>query len=207
MTDLQNGIDPVTMFFPSEVMLEALLEEPAEVRRLVAENHALFWRYFDEIDAAARKANPGYSCWATIFSELPYYMFQSDFCGMVGPDMFAEFILPELAECFRRIPRTFYHLDGPGQLKHLDAILAFPELRGVQWIPGAGQPDERNWPEVFRKIRTAGKLVQVFGNIATLDAIAGQLGSAKGICLIGWEDAAYEGPLREGLARYGVPAE
>ena len=51
--------------------------------------------------------------------------------------------------------------------------------------PGAGNPGCAQWPEVYRKIRDAGKLIQLYGNMSTLDTIAEQLGSAEGIILIG----------------------
>ena len=93
------------------------------------------------------------------------------------------------ASC-RKLANPFYHLDGPGELPHLDALLSIPELKGVQWIPGAGQPDYTHWPEVYRKIRAAGKLIQIYASESkhgwkALDIIADQLGSAKGIIMIG----------------------
>jgi len=42
------------------------------------------------------------------------------------------------------------------------------------------------WPEVYRKIRDAGKLIQCWGNLDTLDALAVQLGTAKGIVMMNW---------------------
>ena len=56
----------------------------------------------------------------------------------------------------------FYHLDGKGALKHLDMLLALPKLKGVQWVPGDGQPGANKWPDVLRRIRAAGKLCQIF---------------------------------------------
>jgi hypothetical protein len=37
----------------------------------------------------------------------------------------------------RHVERTIYHLDGPGALRHLDRLLAIPELDCAQWIQGA----------------------------------------------------------------------
>jgi hypothetical protein len=52
-------------------------------------------------------------------------------------------------------------------------------------VPGTGQPDWTKWPEVYRRIRAAGKLVQVWGGQAELDGIADALGSAEGIIIFG----------------------
>jgi hypothetical protein len=41
-------------------------------------------------------------------------------------------------------------------------LLSIPNLHGIQWIPGAGKPPPSEWPEVLDRIRSAGKLVQVY---------------------------------------------
>jgi 5-methyltetrahydrofolate--homocysteine methyltransferase len=109
-------------------------------------------------------------------------MLQCDFCYMISPEMFDEFVKPELAATCKRIGNAFYHLDGIGQLPHLDSMLEIDELRGIQWVPGTGQKRQTEWPEVYRKIRDAGKRIQIYewgGDV--LDTIADQLGSPKGI--------------------------
>ena len=102
-----------------------------------------------------------------------------------GVEQFDDLVLPTLSDDCKRLTNAFYHLDGPGQLNHLDSLLAIPELKGIQWIPGAGQPDMSQWPEVYQKIHAAGKLIQSFGPPHVLRAIAEQIGTAKGILHIG----------------------
>ena len=79
---------------------------------------------------------------------------------MISPEMFDEFVKPELIESSLKLPRTFYHLDGSGQLSHLDSLLTIQTLDGVQWVPGAGNPECAEWPEVYQKISAAGKKIQ-----------------------------------------------
>ena len=128
---------------------------------------------------------------------------------MIGPDMFNEFVRPELEAMCRRLTNSFYHLDGPGELPHLDSLLDMAGLDGIQWIPGAGQPDVENWPEVYRKIRTAGKLVQVFTSQSKygweiIDVLADQIGSAEGICVIGGGSVQDEDKILRIFERYGA---
>ena len=40
---------------------------------------------------------------------------------------------------------AFYHLDGPGAVVHLDALLEIPHMKAIQWVPGAGQPTAAGW--------------------------------------------------------------
>jgi hypothetical protein len=68
-------------------------------------------------------------------------------------------------------------------------LLEIKELKGVQWVPGDGQPGITHWPEVYRKIRDAGKLIQIFSSQSemgykTLDVLSEQLGDARGIVMI-----------------------
>ncbi|MBU4199278.1 MAG: hypothetical protein KKE37_00380 [Verrucomicrobia bacterium] len=204
MTDLGGNLDILSSFRPSEKLLLDLYDHPAEVKRLTGEAHECWWQYFDTFNALLHPVNPGYTAWTPLFSEIPYYILQCDFCYMISPAMFDEFVKPELQASCRRLGNAFYHLDGPGQLPHLDSLLSIPELKGVQWIPGAGQPDMAHWPEVYRKIRQAGKLIQISGTFETLDSLATQLGSAKGICLLAGCNLAQEKEVLAGLRRYGA---
>ena len=44
----------------------------------------------------------------------------------------------------------------------MDYLLSIPNLHGIQWITGSGKPPAAEWPEVLDRIRSAGKLVQVY---------------------------------------------
>jgi len=59
-----------------------------------------------------------------------------------------------------------------------------------------------HWPEVYRKIRDAGKKIQMFGDLRTLDAVAGQLGSAEGIALIASGDYR-AGDIEQFMEKWG----
>jgi len=188
-------------------LLFGLYDSPEDVKRLAGEGHRVWWHYFDELNRVLRPVNPGYTAWTPLFSEEPCYMLQCDFAYMLGPDMFDEFVKPELAASCRRLKNSFYHLDGIGQLPHLDSLLEIPELKGVQWVPGDGQPEITKWPEVYRKIRQAGKLIQFFTSQSSLawnalDLIADQIGGAEGICMIGEADRSQENDILKIIDRY-----
>jgi 5-methyltetrahydrofolate--homocysteine methyltransferase len=206
MTDLGGTLDVLSTFRPGEALLLDLYDHPADVERLTWELHDLWFRCFDEIDAVLRRGNPGYSAWPGFFCSKRHYVLQCDFAYMLSPDMFGRFVRPELVAACGRLDCPFYHLDGAGQLAHLDALLSIDELRGVQWVPGAGAPDCRHWPDVYRRIRRAGKLVQIWlgEDLDWLDVIADQLGGAEGIVVVGRVPADREGQLRDLLARHGA---
>jgi len=205
MTDLGGAVDVLASFRPGEQLLLDLYDAPDDVKRLTWKIHKLWWQAFEDIDSVLQPVNPGYTCWTPIFSSSPYYMLQCDFSYMIGPDMFEEFVLPELAASCRRLTNPFYHLDGPGQIPHLDLLLGIPELKGIQWIPGAGAPDCTQWPDLYRRIHEAGKRIQLFGALETLDAVASQVGSADGMVLVGWASPDQMQDVHSFLEKYGVP--
>jgi len=203
MTDLGGSLDILSSFRPGENLLLDLYDEPDEVKRLLREAHEAWHQYYCAINAI-HPPNPGYSDWSGIYSEKPSYMLQCDFSYMISPGMFDEFVKPELAASCKRLGRAFYHLDGKGQLAHLDSLLTIPGLDGVQWVPGDGAPDCGQWPDVYRKIAAAGKKMQVFGRFEVLDKVTGQIGTSEGIHLKAdkWDDS--EAVIRKALARYGI---
>ncbi len=208
LTDLGGNLDILSSFRPSEKLLFDLYDCPDDVKRLTWRAHELWWRYFREIEAMLKGVNPGYSSWARIFSEKPHYMLQCDFCYMIGPDMFDEFVRPELAASSDKLDNAFYHLDGPGELPHLDSMLRIDSLKGIQWIPGAGTADNTSWPDVYRKISDAGKKIQIFSNHSEkpfdeiLDTIGEQTGRIDNIVYNIDLDISQRNKVEKFLAKY-----
>jgi len=205
MTDLGGTLDILSTFRPSDRLLLDLYDHPQEVRRLTWEAHEAWHRFYNEINSVLQPINPGYSDWSGIYSDRPSYILQCDFCYMIGPRMFETFVKSELAASCNRLARSFYHLDGPGQLVHVDALLTIDQLDGIQWVPGDGHPDCAHWPELYQKIHAAGKKIQVFGDWHTLDAVMAQIGTGQGIHFKLWQGTVdQEAAVRGRLETYGV---
>jgi len=204
MTDLGGTLDILSTFRPGEKLLLDLYDKPEEVRRLTWEIHEGWFRAFEALDAVLQPRNPGYTAWTSIFSAEPYYMLQCDFCYMIGPEMFDAFVKPELAAACSRLTHPFYHLDGSGQLPHLDSLLEIESLKGVQWVPGDGARPYTEWPDVYRKIHAAGKRIQLWGDERTLATLRKQLGDLRGVILIAYLHAEEEARAGRWLAEYGA---
>ena len=71
---------------------------------------------------------------------------------------------------------AFYHLDGRGQIAHVDHLLSLPRLRGIQWVPGDGNPPAECWLPLLKRIRDGGKLCQVFVSAEGALTIVRELG-------------------------------
>lgn len=194
---------------PNELLVDLCLEED-DVK-------AAAWNIYEQLkdgmklflDAIDPKKIPGYTCWATMLSQKPYYVLQNDFSAMISSEMFDNYYLPILREECKMVPRTIYHLDGPGAVRHLDSILTIPELDGVQWINGAGSAGLDQWPDIYRKVIGAGKLCQVFisskDELRYIDDIVNIVGTTKGLCFICTGDISEKEAFNAYLDKYGVP--
>lgn len=161
MADLGGILDILSTFRPGELLLYDLIDEPEQVKRLTEEAEEAWRRIYWEFYKAQNAAEYGCTDWSTIYSRDPSYVLQCDFCYMIGTDMFEEFVLHTLQRDCAALANTLYHLDGEGELRHLERLLAIPELKAVQWVPGAGKPECDAYPEIYKKIIAAGKLAQV----------------------------------------------
>jgi hypothetical protein len=208
MPDLGGNLDMLSTFRPSQGLLLDLYDHPGKVKELTFKLHDLWHKFYAEINEILLRGNKLYTDWSSIVSDKPAYVLQCDFCYMIGPEMFDEFVKPELVETCRKLDRTIYHLDGPGQLPHLDSLLEIEELDAVQWVPGANSPDSTHWPEVHAKILKAGKNLQIVNNTIDFDvydSVIDQLGSPKGVHIRYFEmPASWQDRIMKWLAKYGI---
>jgi 5-methyltetrahydrofolate--homocysteine methyltransferase len=156
MVDIGGILDVLASFRGSENLLMDLYDSPEEVKRCVDELKELWFVYFDKINAMISPYVHGYSHWYGVFSEKPSYILQSDFSYMISPQMFDEFVAPELAWSAARLSNALYHMDGIGEIPHLSSLLAIKDIRGIQWQPGAGTPLEMDWTELLDRILDSG---------------------------------------------------
>jgi hypothetical protein len=175
-TDLGGNLDILASLLTTEKLLLALYDAPDEVARLTREMTALWLRYYRELEALIRRSRRGRTPWAAIWAPAPCYMLQSDFAYMISPKMFERFVLPDLAACCEAMDYGFYHLDGKGQLRHLDLLFSMERLRGIQWIPGDGMPPPECWLPELKRIRDAGKLCQLYVTAEGARTIVRELG-------------------------------
>lgn len=192
----------------NELLLELCTEEDA-VKKAAWNIHEQFKAAYEAFDAVICPDRiPGYTCWATMLSQKPYFVLQNDFSAMISQTMYDDYYLPILRKECEYIPRTIYHLDGPGAVRHLDSILSVEDLDGVQWINGAGAAGLDQWPDIYRKVIGAGKLCQVFINgreeLPYIDAIADIVGTTEGLCFICTGNCAEEADFLSYLEKYGV---
>ena len=168
MADLHSQMDAFSALRHPDAPCMDLYDEPELVHQGLAQARAMYQLIYEKLyEAGGMSKETGTIGWFPMWCEGKTAAVQCDFSVFIGNDMWREFVLPGVEEEVNYLDRCFYHLDGKQQLIHLDDLLALPNLDGVQWVPGAGQPDmfERCWRDVLKKIREAGKKVIVYGEM------------------------------------------
>ena len=181
-SDLGGNLDILAHLRGSQQLLLDLIDAPGEVDRLVGETNRLWLECLDELYVYTQHSR-GITCWGPCWSPGRGYMLQSDFSYMISPKMFQRYVLPDLTACCEALDYAFYHLDGKGQIPHLELLLSIERLRGIQWVPGDGQPQAEHWLPLLSRIRERGKLCQVFVSAHGALTILRELGG-KGMLLV-----------------------
>ena len=175
VTDLGGIMDIVASLRGTEDLLYDLYDYPEEVKELAHRITDIWLMAYDLQIETVGKASPYYITWMNIPSKKPWYPLQCDFSYMISPDHFEEFVLPDLARQAAHMERSIYHLDGVGELPHLDMILDIPEITGIQWVAGDGQAPlwDEKWYPVYKKIQDKGKNLVLHKKAVSEDDLAG----------------------------------
>jgi len=136
-----------------------LIDQPDAIPPVLEQVNHAWLRCWQACVGAIHQWMGGYIYWMGIWSDSPSIDLQCDFSCMISPEMFEEFFLPAIEQQTQWVGRTIYHLDGPGAVRHLDALLSLPELDGIQWVPGAGAPPMSEWIPLLRRIQAKDKLL------------------------------------------------
>jgi len=159
--DLGGLGDILSSLRRTDGILYDMVDQPDKVKAALEVIIDIWKTNHDQASALISPANDGLCTgWIGVLSDTTYYPSQCDASALVSPDMFAEFFLPTLAREFTFFERTAYHLDGSGQIPHLDMICAQPTLRAIQWVPepNVGHGDER-YHALYKSIISHGRKI------------------------------------------------
>ncbi|HOJ39517.1 MAG TPA: hypothetical protein PK644_03505, partial [bacterium] len=115
--------DVMADLWGAEKILVATVEEPGVVKKIVRQLTDISCKLYDELDALVAPFQTGSFDWLRLWAPGRMWTIQSDISCMLSPKIFSELILPELIRETEHVDFCFYHLDGPGAIKHLDSLL------------------------------------------------------------------------------------
>lgn len=183
------NLDALVALRGAQKVLWDLVDCPGEVQRVLGEitaAHAQAVAAFGELLDYDRR---GCINRHGMYCQGPLNVLQCDFSCMIGPAMFQEIVLPCLEAETLLYEAVEYHLDGPGALKHLEALCSLERLGVIQWVPGAAD-ETRDWSDLFRRIDALGKGQLRGGSRAQLDDWAGQLRDRRVYWMLGTDSLA-----------------
>jgi 5-methyltetrahydrofolate--homocysteine methyltransferase len=171
ITDLGGILDIICSLRGTENMLYDLYDYPDEVKECTKLVTKLWFEAFDLQKEAVEKAGQLYNNWLNVPSSKPWYPLQCDFSYMISPKQFEEFVLPHLVEQVNHMERSVYHLDGVGEIPHIDMLLDIEGLTAIQWVAGAGQPPlyDECWFPLYKKIQDKGKNIILNSGLSMLN--------------------------------------
>lgn len=165
VTDLNGVLNVLGFLRGTQQLLLDCMDAPDLVKLASARITDIWLRCFDELVEITQRHQEGSSSWMGIWFPGRGSDVQCDFAAMISPRMFEEFVLPDLRRQCQYMEQSIFHWDGPGQIPHLDLLLEVPELDGIQWVPGAGNPDAGSprWYPLYRRIQAKGKRLVLQG--------------------------------------------
>ena len=160
LPDVIDSMDTLASLLGSQNLLYALIDEPESIKTALNLLDDIYFEYFDRLSDITRNSDGIMSVEA--FSILGRYVakLQCDFSAMISPAMFDEFVAPTLAKYCARLGHALYHIDGQGEMCHVDTMLKIKGLDAFQWIPQVTSKTPFTDPEfypMFDKIHAAGK--------------------------------------------------
>lgn len=166
MPDLIENIDALASLRGAQALMLDIRLRPDFVKEKVVEINQAFFAAFDAIFEVIKDPWGGNAFSAfRIWGPGKTAKVQCDASAMISPDMFAEFVVPSLAEQCRWLDYAVFHLDGTQCVCHLDHLLTIETLQAIEWTPQAGIPSggDPQWYDLYRTILDGGKSVQAVG--------------------------------------------
>jgi hypothetical protein len=177
MPDLYTGPDLLATLRGPENLCRDLIDDPDFVLAAAGRCQDAFEAMFDEAWGRLRAAGqPCCTAWTPLLHAGSAYPIGCDFANLISPAMFQRSLLPVLERAAGRLDRCLYHFDGQRSLAHLDSILALPRVQAIQWSYGPGEGPSSRWVDIYRRIQSAGKALQlVCDDLADARAVAAHL--------------------------------
>ena len=167
VTDIGGNFDIAVSLRGNDKLLYDLYDNPEEVKSLIERIDTIWIQIYSRLQSYIGRYMEGVSAWMGLWCEKRWYPLQCDFCAMISTEMFDEFVKPSLKKEADFLDYAIYHLDGPGQIRHLDSLLEIDGITGIQCSPGSAlfkntgefHPGFCNetWIPVLQKIQKKGK--------------------------------------------------
>ena len=192
---LGGAADTVAGLYGSETLLIDMIQNPESVAGAMEKTTRIWVELFEEMcELIAESGNVGGIGWTGVWAPGTTFPIQEDFSYMISSEMFERFCLPQIREMADAMDYPIYHLDGKGAVRHVDSLLKVDNLKAIQWEPGAGGGDIKQWYDLIKCILNSKRSVQVCARAEEVDDLVKNVG-ARGL-LVGIADPDSEEAAR-----------
>lgn len=183
-TDLHAGGDAVAAFRDPQDLCIDLIENRSDVKRILKDVTDV---YLDVLDFLHDKyLSAGHTIGTggnLIQSTKRWHYVANDFAYMISKEMYDDVFLPGIIREVEHLEACYYHLDGEGNLKHLDSLLEVPGINIIQWGYSEWNGPASKWMDTYRKCQAKGKGLQLFLDVSELDYFMENL-RPNGVCVL-----------------------
>jgi 5-methyltetrahydrofolate--homocysteine methyltransferase len=158
--DIIENLDILSALRGPQNLCYDMLDEPEAIHRGLEIIDSVYFKYYDRFYDLLKDGDGSSSYTAfSILGKGRIAKVQCDYCALISPEMFREYVQPSLRKQCRQLDHSLYHLDGPDAIKHVPALMEIEELDALQWTCGAGKPDGgcEKWYSIYDQVRDAGK--------------------------------------------------
>jgi hypothetical protein len=172
------NLDALVALRGAQNVLMDLVDAPDEVVRVLGEISEAHAQALTALGTLLDYEHRGSINRHGMYSKGVINCLQCDFSCMISPAMFQELLLPVLETDMGLYDAVEYHLDGPGAIRHLEALCSLERLGVVQWVAGAAD-QHRDWSDLYRRIDALGKGLILGGPRESLDRWASELSARR----------------------------
>lgn len=100
--------------------------------------------------------------WPGLWSKNLVKLTQSDISCMLSRDMFDHYVMCEMDLLGEYYDCIWYHVDGPGAIRHVSKLLTRPYIKAIQYVPGSGDPPNgEHYMVLYQQVQNAGRCLDI----------------------------------------------
>ena len=111
---------------------------------------------------------------------------QSDMSCMISEAMFDRYVMRDIDALGEKFRRVWYHVDGPGAIRHVPRLLKSSCIRAIEYVAGDGQPPNGpDYLDLYRQVQSAGRCLDLDAPMGNMEYLVRHL-RPEGLVLRTW---------------------
>jgi len=146
----------------SSAFLMKMLDKKGLIKQRVHEMTQTYLAFYDYFYEHLKVKGYGESAsWFQVFAEGKFESVRCDFSLMLSPDMFAEFVIPELTQVCDHMDFTLFNMCSVQHARFLDQLSAIPNLDGIFWNPEPYLDGVKGYLPILQQIKEKGMCLEI----------------------------------------------